>query len=49
MAAFVLIVEWVSSKYRILSSTLIAATYPGGEVLQHIFIMYFISCKQIPS
>ncbi|XP_055315112.1 organic cation transporter protein-like [Sitodiplosis mosellana] len=39
MAAFVLCVEWVSSKYRILASTTIAATYPGGEILLGVMAM----------
>lgn len=41
MAAFVLCVEWVSSKYRILSSTIIAVIYPLGEILLGISAILF--------
>lgn len=41
MAAFVLCVEWVSSKYRILSSTIIAVIYPLGEILLGVSAILF--------
>lgn len=41
MATFVLCVEWVSSKYRILSSTIIAIIYPLGEILLGVSAILF--------
>lgn len=32
MSAFILCIEWLSSKYRVLASTTIAGVYPIGEV-----------------
>lgn len=40
MATFVLCVEWVSSKYRILSGTIIAVIYPLGEILIGVAAIY---------
>lgn len=39
MAAFVLCIEWVSSKHRVLSSTIIAIIYPLGEILLGVSAM----------
>lgn len=41
MVSFVLGVEWVSSRYRVLSSTIIAIVYPIGEILLGLIAMYF--------
>lgn len=41
MVAFVIGVEWVSSKHRVLSSTIIGLAYPIGEILLGVFAMYF--------
>lgn len=38
--AFVLGVEWVSSKHRVLSTTIIGVTYPIGEILLGVFAIY---------
>lgn len=40
MAAFVLGVEWVSSKYRVLSCTVISLFYPVGEIILGLLAMY---------
>lgn len=32
MSAFILCVEWLSTKYRVLASTIVAGVYPIGEV-----------------
>lgn len=39
MAAFVLGVEWVSSKYRVLSCTIISLFYPCGEIFLGLLAM----------
>lgn len=41
MAAFVLCVEWVSTKHRVMSSTIVALFYPLGEILLGLSAMYF--------
>lgn len=40
MAAFVLGVEWVSSKYRVLSCTVISLFYPVGEIVLGLLAMF---------
>lgn len=40
MAAFVLGVEWVSSKYRVLSCTAISLFYPVGEIVLGLLAMH---------
>lgn len=41
MAAFVLCVEWVSTKHRVMSSTIVSLIYPLGEVLLGLAAMYY--------
>lgn len=41
MAAFVLCVEWVSTKNRVLSSFLVTFIYPFGEIMLGLAAMYF--------
>lgn len=41
IAAFILCVEWVSSKYRILSSSLLTVTFTMGEILLGVSAIYF--------
>lgn len=40
MAAFLLCIEWVSTKYRVLSSTIVAIIYPVGEILLGLTAIY---------
>lgn len=41
MAAFVLCVEWVSTKHRVMSSTIVSLFYPLGEILLGLAAMYY--------
>lgn len=41
MAAFVLCVEWVSTKHRVMSSTIVSLIYPLGEILLGLAAMYY--------
>lgn len=41
MTAFILCVEWLSTKYRVLGSTIVAGVYPIGEVCLGIAAIYF--------
>lgn len=41
MAAFVLCVEWVSTKHRVMSSTIVSLIYPVGEILLGLAAMYY--------
>lgn len=45
MAAFVLSVEWVSTKYRVLSATAVSIFYPMGEVILGLLAMYISSMR----
>lgn len=45
MAAFVLSLEWVSSKYRVLSTTVVTIFYPIGEVILGLLAMYITSMR----
>lgn len=47
MAAFVLSVEWVSTKYRVLSCTATSMFYPLGEVFLGLLAMYIPSMRQL--
>lgn len=47
LAAFVLSVEWVSSKYRVLSATATSAFYPLGEVLLGVLAMNISSLRTL--
>lgn len=41
VVAFVLCVEWVSTKYRVMSSTIVSLFYPLGEISLGLAAMYF--------
>lgn len=41
MAAFVLCIEWVSTKHRVMSSTIVSLIYPIGEILLGLTAMYY--------
>lgn len=47
MAAFVLGVEWVSSKYRVLSCTVISLFYPIGEIVLGLLAMYIPAMRTL--
>lgn len=47
MAAFVLSVEWVSTKYRVLSCTIVSLFYPMGEMILGILAMHIHSMRTL--
>lgn len=47
MAAFVLSVEWVSTKYRVLSSTVISLFYPIGEIFIGLLAMHIPTLRTL--
>lgn len=47
MAAFVLSVEWVSTKHRVLSCTVVSLFYPLGEMLLGILAMHIPSMRTL--
>lgn len=46
-SGFVLGAEWVSSKYRVLTSIIIAGTVPFGEILLALCAMYFPNFRSL--
>lgn len=46
MSSFILCIEWLSTKYRVLASTTIAGVYPLGEICLGIAAIYLVDYRE---